>query len=131
MLKWAARLLFDQEKVKRKILEDRKSGLRRLAEFVAEEARLRAPVNTGELRDSIHVVSSSDGLHHWIVAPVDHAEPVEFGFTHYISGAFIPPAYYMRGALREGAARFPEYVGGAKVEEGFHQNRLMGIEFSV
>jgi hypothetical protein len=131
MMKWTARVRFNQEAAKRKILADRVAGLKRLAEFVADEARILAPVDEGELRDSIHVVSSSDGLHNWVVAPVDHAEPQEFGFVHYISGAFIPPQAYMRRALRKGAERFPEYVGGATVKQGFHHSRLMGIEFSV
>lgn len=115
--------------VKARIVEERKAGLRALAEFVAERARLYAPYDTGELRDSIHVVSEADGLRHHVFATARHSEPVEFGYVHYRSGRFIPPRAYMRKAVNDGAKAMPQFIGGSRVRQGYHAGRLMGATF--
>jgi hypothetical protein len=125
------RVWFNQQEAKLKILRDRVAGVKRAAEAVAEEARILAPVDTGELRDSIHVVSDADGMAHYVVAPVEHAEPVEFGHINVLTGRWVPPVMFLRKALRIVAARMAEYVGDTSIKQGFHHGRLMGGEFRV
>jgi hypothetical protein len=67
------------DEVKERLIAEHRAGVRALAEFVADRARVYCPVDTGELRDSIHVVSEADGMRHHVVATAKHAEPVEFG----------------------------------------------------
>jgi hypothetical protein len=96
---------------------------------VADVARRLVPVDTGELRASIQVVSEADGKRHHVIATARHAEPQEFGFVHWKSGRFIPPRAYMRRALQEGAKAMPQFLGNARVNQGFHHQRLMGATF--
>lgn len=122
------RTWWNPEPVKAQLLADYKAGLRELAEFVADQARLRCPVDTGELKNSIHVVSEADGLKHHVVATARHAEPVEFGHTMR-NGRFYPPNPFLRMAVREGAAAMPRFIGQARVRQGFHRGALMGVTF--
>ena len=115
--------------VREQLLARHRAGVRRLAEFVADRARQYAPVDTGELRASIHVVSEADGKRHHVLASARHAEPQEFGYIHWRSGRFIPPRAYMRRALNDGARAMPQFLGDARVNQGFHHQRLMGATF--
>lgn len=119
---------WNPEPARQRLVAEYKDGLLALAEFVADRARAYAPVDTGRLRDSIHVVSEADGMRHHVVATVPWAEPQEFGFTMR-NGRFYPPQAYMRRAVREGAAAMPRFIGQARVRQGFHRGALMGVTF--
>jgi hypothetical protein len=98
------------------------------AEFILERALVYVPVLSGELRRSLTIVSSSDMLSHYVIATAKHAEPVEFGYIHWISRKRIPPNPYMRKAVRDGANAFPRIIGDARVRQGFHRGAVMGAE---
>lgn len=56
------------------------------AEAVAAKARRRVPIDTGELRDSIHVEGTD------VVVDADHALPVEVGTVDTAAQPFLTPA---------------------------------------
>jgi hypothetical protein len=116
------------DEVKERLIAEHRAGVRVLAEFLADRARVYCPVDTGELRDSIHVVSEADGMRHHVVATAKHAEPVEFGHT-MANGRFHPPNPFMRKALRDGANAMPNFIGQSRVRQGYHQGQLMGSTF--
>lgn len=62
---------------------DAEAALDRAVEDTAEQAsdtaQDNAPVDTGELRDSIHVENAHRPLSRWVVASADHARAVEYG----------------------------------------------------
>jgi HK97 gp10 family phage protein len=66
--------------------------LNKWARAAASLAQQLAPVRTGELRDSIAVETSSDGLVVRIVAGVDYAIFVERGTVYMAAQPFIEPA---------------------------------------
>ena len=68
---------------------------------IAEEARSNAPVDTGALRESIHVEEET-GLAGKVVADADYAIDVELGTSHAPAQPFLGPAYFK--ALTEVAA---------------------------
>jgi HK97 gp10 family phage protein len=78
-----------------------------VAERIAERARQLAPVDSGRLRDSIHVEATEDG--HDVVVGTDYWAPVEFG--HHLvawghdTGRDVPAQPFMRPALIEGQQR--------------------------
>lgn len=61
------------------------------AEQVAEDARNLAPVDTGELRDSIGVVKTDD-LRYEVVAIAPYAADVELGTSKQAAEPFLFPA---------------------------------------
>ena len=116
------------EEVKAKLLAEHKAGIRALAYYVADVARRLVPVDTGELRDSIQVISEADGMRLYVIATAKHAEPQEFGFRMR-NGGFYPPQAYMRRALNDGAMALPQFVGRSRVAQGYHAGKLMGATF--
>lgn len=102
---------------------------RMLADFTAERARVHCPVDSGDLRRSIHVVGESSGNGFYVIATMPYAEPVEFGYTHYLSGKRVPPVAFMRRAVRDAAREYPRLIGDARVRQGFHEGRVMGVAF--
>jgi hypothetical protein len=125
------RTWFDASAARDAVVKSRISGLYQLAEYVGDQARLRAPFLTGKLRESIQVIHEADGMAHYVIATAPYAEPQEFGFIHWISGEFIPGRAYMRRALRDGELAMPRFFGGEEVRRGFHEGRVMGVEFHV
>jgi hypothetical protein len=99
-----------------------------LAEYVADQARIYCPVLSGDLRRSIQVISSADLTQHFVIATMPYAEPVEFGYTHYITKRRIPPNPFMRKAVQDGAKRFPQLCRDVRVRQGFHRGAVMGVE---
>ncbi len=61
-----------------------------LGEAMAADAAARAPVATGELRDSIHTVKTEGGVD--VVVGSDHAIPVEYGTSAAPAQPFLRPA---------------------------------------
>ena len=103
------------------------------AEFIRDKAFEYAPYDEtkppGEmhLRDTIQVISEAGTHVHHVIATAPWAEPQEFGFIHWRSGKFVKPRFYMRRAVDEAAALFPQIIGAAAVRQGFHHGRVMGI----
>jgi hypothetical protein len=107
--------------------QGRSAGLQ-CAELIYERAVFYSPVESGFLRSTIHLVSSADGMSHWVIATAPYAEPQEFGFIHWLSGRRIPAKAYMRRAVRDGANAFPRIIGETRVRQGFHRGAVMGAE---
>jgi HK97 gp10 family phage protein len=63
-------------------------------EDIARDARRHAPVETGELKASIHVEGDS------VVAESDHSVYVELGTRHMHAQPYLRPALYKRRNLR-------------------------------
>lgn len=78
---------------------------------IQQRAKSLAPVDTGALRDSISVEQGRDlagrFTDEWVVySPLDYSVFQEYGFHHWISGAFISPQPYMTPAA---ALEWPAY----------------------
>lgn len=58
------------------------------------EAKQRAPVDTGFLRDNI-TIEKVDLAYYVVTSEAPYSIFQEFGFTHYITGQFIPGVFYM------------------------------------
>ncbi len=73
-----------------------KEALAENAETLAGEARLRCPVDTGRLRDSIHVEISKNGGKAKVIADAKNAKGVPYGryveFSPRIDEPFMYPA---------------------------------------
>lgn len=65
--------------------------LESIADDCAADARSRAPVRTGALRDSIEPEQESE-LHWSVVAGVPYAAHVEYGTRHMAARPFLTPA---------------------------------------
>lgn len=82
-----------------KLTEDRmEDASRDIAEFMTDEVSDNAPVDTGELRESIKSVVESVGQAMFkikIGSDVDQASPIEFG-----TDPFFPPPNELRGWAR-------------------------------
>ena len=81
------------------------------AQEVKSRARGLAPVDRGTLRDSIDVEQDRTASGRYtdafvVYSPLDYAVFQEYGFTHYISGEFIPPQPFMTPAS---AQEWPPY----------------------
>lgn len=73
------------------------------AEIVKDEAQAIAPVDTGELRDSIHV--EEDGDNASVVADAPHAVFVEYGTYKMSAQPFMAPAAHnTKGAVAQAEA---------------------------
>ncbi|MDQ3760977.1 MAG: HK97 gp10 family phage protein [Actinomycetota bacterium] len=66
-----------------------------LASDIVDDAQRAAPVDTGELRDSIHA-QPVQGRTVRIVAAADHATYVELGTSRMNAQPFLRPAAYQR-----------------------------------
>lgn len=121
---------WDPEPAKQQLLANARGGVKAAAEFMADRARAYCPVDTGRLRESIHVVGEADGSRQHVIATEGHAEAQEFGFIHYISKQFVPPKAYMRKALRDTERAWPQFMKqGTRVDRGYHAGRVMGATF--
>jgi hypothetical protein len=129
MFRMTVRKWFSGDALRERLAAEHRAGIRALAEFVAERARMYAPVETGALKASIHVVSEAGGMRHHVVSSLPYAEPTEFGFRHYRSGRQIPANPYLRKALNDGARALPQFLGQTRVSQGHHAGRLMGATF--
>lgn len=66
-------------------------ALREVAELIVSEAQSNAPVDTGFLRDSIHVAEESDTSVS-VVADAEYAAYVEYGTSRMAAQPFFEPA---------------------------------------
>ncbi len=69
--------------------------LQALAELVVSEAKIRCPVDTGNLRNSITWGEVENG--YIVGSHVEYAPYQELGFHHYRSGRFIQNPYLLPG----------------------------------
>jgi hypothetical protein len=119
------RLPWRGEEIKARIEQSGREGARLAAEFVAERARIYAPIDTGELRASISVLSSQGGSLWHVVATAKHARWVEYGSMH--GNTFISPNPFMRRAMADGRREFPRLLKEAMVTA--RQGQHLGATF--
>lgn len=107
-------------------------AIRRTAEFMAERARMYAPVDTGFLVSQIQVIASSGSSDVHVISGASYSEFVEFGF-HHIAGIWIPPNPFMRKALADAAAEFPNIARGVRVDRpgGARDAAHLGATFTA
>jgi HK97 gp10 family phage protein len=88
------------------------SAAEQAAEYVAQQARQYAPVDTEELRKSIIVVPSMNRMVWNVLVGVPYAGYVEYGTLHEYPGGtlWIPPNPFFRKAMADGRKRFPEIL---------------------
>jgi HK97 gp10 family phage protein len=79
------------EVYKKQVAQAAAKALAEHAAQVAEDAKALAPVDTGELRDSIEVVKTDD-LHYQVVAMAPYAIEVELGTATQAAQPFLFPA---------------------------------------
>lgn len=84
----------------------------RMAEFTAARAWAYAPVDTGTLRNSIHVVYDNMGMIAYVAVDAPYSVYVEYGHrTHSVAGAaWIPANPFLRSAIADAIAEFPRIV---------------------
>lgn len=134
MFKFNIKSWWRGDATKARLIQERKVGIRALAEYVADKARVYCPYDASKpagklhLRETIQVISEADGLRHHVVATALYAEPVEFGHVMR-NGRFYPPNPFLRKAVRDGAAAMPQFIGGSRIAQGFHHGQLMGATF--
>jgi HK97 gp10 family phage protein len=78
------------------------------AEYVAQQARQYAPVDTGDLLKSIKVQPSMGGMVWNVLVLVPYAGYVEYGTLH--GDVWIPPNPFFRKAMDDGKKRFPDIL---------------------
>lgn len=68
--------------------------LDQLAQDITDDAKRLCPVNTGRLRDSIHVETVDDGTREIVAGSdeIDYASYVEFGTTRMRAQPYLRPA---------------------------------------
>lgn len=95
-----------------RLLDDRVDrGAKGLADDIAEDAKTRAPVDTGRLRDAIHVEKQGDD--YAVLAGDDdvfYGHLVEFGTTHSGARPFMLPA--AEGKRASATARAAAWLRG-------------------
>ncbi|MCG6796351.1 HK97 gp10 family phage protein [Geobacillus sp. YHL] len=86
----------------------REQTIKQIAVFVEAEAKLRAPVDTGRLRNSItHQTENSETQSKaYIGTNVEYAPYVEFG----VASKNIRPQPYLRPAIDENQDRIKEII---------------------
>lgn len=80
-------------KIPAQVHKDVSLALAEGAERIADGARERVPVASGDLKDSIRVRGSEDGMSISVEAPAEHARFVEFGTRRTPARPFLLPAF--------------------------------------
>ena len=78
------------EAILRNLGKNTRLATEQIASDIVEIAKENAPVDTGELRGSIHV--ERDGNNHTVVADSDHAVFVELGTSKMAAQPYLGPA---------------------------------------
>ncbi len=92
-----------------------------------ETAKELVPKDTWELHDSIQNTggeASRMGLSADWEVTADHASPIEYGFVHWISGAFIGPQPYVRPALDQHRRGYVEALAAAAADRGLTKSAV-------
>jgi hypothetical protein len=99
------KITFDEEIAKSKLRNRSLARLREAGRFFREQIEANAPVDTGKMKASVKLVPNGNGL--ILFVDVNYAMFVEFGFTHYLSGKWIPPNPFIRRAAAATYAKYP------------------------
>lgn len=112
------RLPWRGAEVKARLETSASEAARIAAEYVADQARLYCPVDSGDLKRSIKAIPSQARMRWRVVAMMPYAIHVEYGTTHHTSGGsyFIPPNPFMRRAFADGRKKFPSILKDALVK---------------
>ncbi|MGG3210946.1 HK97-gp10 family putative phage morphogenesis protein [Geobacillus stearothermophilus] len=96
-----------QEEIQ-KMKQRREQTIKQIAVFVEAEAKLRAPVDTGRLRNSItHQTENSETQSKaYIGTNVEYAPYVEFG----VASKNIKPQPYLRPAIEENKDKIEDMI---------------------
>ena len=76
--------------VKSRIADKVGQGLERIAQRIVEQAKSTAPVDTGELKDSISY--KRDGMQVEVMATADHSAVVELGSSTRSPNPYLTPS---------------------------------------
>jgi phage gpG-like protein len=76
-------------------------------------AKLRAPVDTGALRNSLNTQTDRSELAAQVGSHLEYAAPQEYGFHHHISGNFVPAQPYLTPAAEAERPKIPGRVRAA------------------
>jgi len=87
----------------------------RAANFMVKRAKYHCPVRDGYLSGSIGKMEGGRPGSKMVVATKHYAAPVEFGHT-MPNGGFVPPQPFLRLALEETIARWPDLARQGWVE---------------
>lgn len=98
-------ITFDENIARSKLRNRSLARLREAGRFFREQIEANAPVDTEKLKDSVKLIPKGNGL--ILFVDVDYAMFVEFGFTHYKSGKWIPPNPFIRRAAAATYAKYP------------------------
>ena len=87
------------------------------ADYFVERAQEYAPVDTGELRDGIGVQENPEAMSCSIVCIAPHSVFQEYGW-YDISSTWHPPVAFMRNAMEDTRAEYPNIAIQFKLGEG-------------
>lgn len=100
-------ITFDESLAKSKLRNRSMARLRDAGRFFREQIEANAPVDTGKLKGSVKLVPTKNGSGLALFVDVHYAMYVEFGFTHYLSGKWIPPNPFIRKSAAATYAKYP------------------------
>jgi hypothetical protein len=87
--------------------------LRKGVNYAYTLAYRNCPVDTGDLQLSLTMIPDPDGMSWRIVATMYYASYVEFG--HMSRGGWVAPNPFLRRAIREAQAAYPDLMWGSVV----------------
>lgn len=131
MLRMKLKSFWNGDAFKEKVERISYAGAKACAEYVAKQAIMYAPEDTGDLKRSIKVVPTMAGARWHVVADIPYAGYVEYGTLH--GNTWIAPRPFMRRALADGKRMYPEIMKNAMATTP-HQLEMgmkMGISFST
>ena len=100
-------ITFDETIAKNKLRNRSIARLREAGRFFREQIEANAPVDSGTLKASVKLVPIKGGMGLALYVDVEYAMFVEFGFTHYLSGKWIPPNPFIRRAASTTYQKYP------------------------
>lgn len=88
----------------------------RIAEFILEQYRIHAPVDTGYMVSTSDIFTEYDGKDAWVTVYAYYAHWVEFG--HMAGPTWIPPQPALRNAMAMAKVNFPQIAGHISLAGG-------------
>jgi hypothetical protein len=110
-----------------------KSAAEQAAEYVAQQARQYAPVDTSALLKSIVVQPSMNGMVWNVLVLVPYAGYVEYGTLHHGARGdyWIPPNPFFRRAMADGRKRFPDILRESMVTTPYQLSQGMKLGATI
>ena len=99
------------KEVKKGLQRAREKACHLVGAYIEAEAKARAPVDTGDLRSSIHYITNEKEGSVTIGATAQHSVPVEYGTSKQPPQAFLTPA------IKENRRQIEKLVAQAYKEE--------------